>query len=92
MKKFGAGYYSINDIKSFFVKKRVNDDEEDDFEVGEIMELRVNEFPPVDITVEIIDINEGGLLLAQILDVQGQTDEHVEGDIIFIPPDLFEWD
>jgi hypothetical protein len=82
----------MGDLKSFFSEIKEGNEEEDDFEVGEIIEMRVNEFPPVDLIVEVIDINENGLLLAEILEVNGETDEHVEGDIIFIPPDLFEWD
>jgi len=89
--RIDIGYYSINDIKSFFKKTREEEDD-DDIEIGEIIEMRINEYPPVDIVVEVISIEMDGLLLAEILEVHGVTDEHVEGDIIFIPPEIFEWE
>jgi hypothetical protein len=87
-----TGDYSIEDIKSYFTRKRYNyENIDDDIEVGEVIEMRVNDNPPVDILVEIIDIEEGGLLIAQVLEVNGSTDEHVEGDIIVIPTEILEW-
>jgi hypothetical protein len=86
------GYYSMNDIKTVFSRIKEMNDYDDDFEIGEILEMRINENPPLDLIVEVIDIGDEGVLLGQILEVQGDSEEHSAGDIIFIPPDLFEWD
>lgn len=87
-----TGDYSIEDIKSFFTKHYNHSDEieDDDIEIGEIIELRVSDNPPIDIIVEIINIEDGGLLIAEILEVNGLSEDHAEGDIIFIPTEIFE--
>jgi hypothetical protein len=86
-----TGDYSIAEIKSYFTRKSYNSENVDDIEVGEIIEMRVNDNPPVDILVEIIDIEDGGVLIAEIIEVNGITDDHHEGDIIFIPIEILEW-
>lgn len=82
-----TGDYSIADIKSFFTRRyeEVNDDY---IEIGEIIKMQVSN--TVDIVVEIIDIEDGGLLVVQILEVNGYSDEHVEGDIIFVPSEILK--
>lgn len=84
------GYYTIDDIKSFF-KYREDDEEDIDDGVveGDVFELKIREFPPLSITVQVEEI-VGDLLYCEILEVDGNTDEHKEGDLILIPKEGIE--
>lgn len=82
------GYYTIDEIKSFFIKK-VNEDVEN-IEIGEIIEMRICDDPIIDVVVVVIDI-ETRLLIAEILEIKGNTEDHEEGDLICIPKELLEW-
>jgi hypothetical protein len=86
-----TGYYTIDDIKSFFKDIRVEDEYDDDFDLleGEILEISVGQYPNmVVMLVEVLEVSDNNYFTGYIIQVSGNSRKYREGNIVNIPYEI----